>query len=313
MKTILIGLLLSVSGMSAVAQFDYGFTFSKAGTAGLQSLKILPGARDAGLGGASAALTNDVTSVFINPGGLAFVEQAQASVSHVSWLAGSRAYAAAVAMPLGGFVFALNAVRFGIDDFEETTVRQPMGTGRMVTAGDLVLGVAAARRFTDKLTIGLQFKYVRESLDNDALSNLLFDVGSIYYTGFHNLRLAFALQHFGPDMKFLDQKFRSPLLFRIGAGEDVVIAEHHHLTAGVDLVHPTDNNEWVNLGLEYDLLNMLSLRAGYRLNVERGKFSFGAGVHPPAVAGIGVGIDYAYTHFDAAMEAIQQISIRVSF
>jgi hypothetical protein len=81
----------------------------------------------------------------------------------------------------------------------------------------------------------------------------------------------------------------------------------------VDLVHPTDNNEWVNLGLEYDMLNLLTLRAGYRLNVERGKFSFGAGVHPPAVGGIGLGVDYAYTHFDATMGAIQQFSLLVSF
>jgi hypothetical protein len=85
-----------------------------------------------------------------------------------------------------------------------------MGTGRMVSAGDLLIGVAAARRFTDKLTIGLQLKYVRESLDNDVVSNVLFDVGSIYYTGFHNLRLGFALQHFGPDMKVLTRNSGHP-------------------------------------------------------------------------------------------------------
>jgi len=313
MKALIVILLLSVSGWTAMAQFDYGFEFSKAGTAGLQSLKILPGARDAALGGAVAALTHDVTSVFVNPGGLAFVEQTQASVSHVAWLAGSRTDAAVVATPVGGFVLALSAVRFGIDEFEETTVRQPLGTGRMVSAGDVLVGVAAGRRFSDKLTIGLQFKYVRESLDNDAVSNILFDVGTIYYTGFHNLRLAFALQHFGPDMKVISQKFRSPLLFRVGAGEDIAIGEDHHLTAGVDLVHPTDNNEWVNFGLEYDMLNLVSLRAGYRINVERGKFSLGAGVHPPAVAGVTLGVDYAYTHFDETMEPIQQFSLMISF
>ncbi len=254
-----------------------------------------------------------LTSVFVNPAGLAFVERAQASVSHVAWLVGSRTDAAVVATPLGGFVLALSAIRFGIDEFEETTVRQPMGTGRMVAAGDVLIGLAASRRFSDKLTIGLQFKYVRESLDHDVVSNILFDVGTIYYTGFHNLRLGFAVQHFGPDMKVLDQKFRSPLLFRVGAGEDIALADDHHLTAGVDLVHPTDNNEWVNLGLEYDMLRLVSIRAGYRLNVERGKFSVGAGVHPPAVAGISLAVDYAYTHFDATMEPIQQFSLLISF
>jgi hypothetical protein len=305
--------LLTLAGPVALAQFDYGFGFSKAGTAGLQALKILPGARDAALAGAMVSLTNDATSVFVNPGGLAFVDQSEAAVSHVSWLAGSRTDAAVLANPIAGFVFALSAVRFGIEEFEETTVRQPLGTGRRVSAGDLVIGLGAARRFSDKLTIGLQLKYVRESLDHDAVSNILFDVGAIYFTGFHNLRLGFAVQHFGPDMKIIDQKFRSPLLFRVGAGEDVTWGEDHRLTTAVDLVHPTDNNEWVNWGVEYELFKTLSLRTGYRFNVERGKWSFGAGVRPPEVAGIAVGVDYAYSHFDATFGAIHQFTVAIAF
>jgi hypothetical protein len=302
-------LILTLGGSAARAQFDYGFEFSKAGTAGMQGLKILPGARGAALSGAMVALTNDATSVFVNPGGLAFVDQPQTAVSHISWLAGSRVDAAVLTAPLGGYVFAVSAARFGIEEFEETTVRQPMGTGRMVSAGDLVIGLSAARRFTDKLTIGLQFKYVRESLDNDAISNVLFDVGTVYYTGFHNLRFGFAVQHFGPDMKFIDQKFRTPLLFRVGAGEDVALGDDHHLTVGLDLVHPTDNNEWVSGGLEYELFNTFSLRAGYRLGVERGKWSLGAGVRPPAIAGVALGVDYAYMHFDETFGAVHQFTV----
>jgi hypothetical protein len=313
MKRAIILLLLSFAWSTAGAQFDYGFDFTKAGTAGLQALKILPGARDAALGGAMVSLTNDATAVLVNPGGLALVNQVQVAASHVAWLAGSRTDAVTVAIPSGEFVFGISAVRFGIEEFEETTVRQPLGTGRMVSAGDLVLAAAAARRFTDKLTIGIQLKYVRESLDNDAVSNVLFDVGAIYYTGFHNLRLGFAIQHFGPDMKYLDQKFRSPLLFRVGAGEDVALSENHHLTTAIDLVHPTDNVEWVNWGIEYEVLKTLCLRTGYRFNVDRGKWSFGGGVRPPEVAGIGLSVDYAYSHFDETFEAIHQFSVRIGF
>src|SRR5512143_2141862 len=208
MNRLLIVMFFMLGGPVARAQFDYGFEFSKAGTAGLQALKILPGARDAALAGAMVALSNDAMAVFVNPGGLAFVDGPRTAISHVGWLAGSRTDAAVVAVPVGGYVLAVSAIRFGIEEFEETTVRQPLGTGRMVSAGDLVVGVGAARRFTDKLTIGLQLKYVREWLDNDDVSDLLFDVGTMYYTGFHHLRLGFAVQHFGPDMKILEQKFR---------------------------------------------------------------------------------------------------------
>lgn len=313
MKTIAIFLLVIFAAGSALAQYDYGFQFSKAGTAGLQFLKIAVGARDAALGEASTSLTNDVSSVFVNPGGLAFVERPEVFASRTQWLAGSRVDAAAVGLPLGSFVVALQVLHFGIEEFEETTVQQPEGTGRSVSAGDVTVGVAVGRRFTDRLTIGLQLKYIRENLDNDSFGNILFDVGAVYYTGFHNLRLAFALQHFGPDMTVAEIKFRTPLLFRVSAGEDFLLLDDHRLTAAVDLVHPTDNLEQVNWGIEYEFLKTLSLRAGYRLGPERGKLSFGAGVSPPDLGPVGVRVDYAYSRFDQTFGATQRITVGVRF
>ena len=64
---------------------------------------------------------------------------------------------------------------------------------------------------------GGQIKYVREKLDDESFDNFLFDIGTIYHTGWRDLRLGFALQHFGPDMKFINKTFRTPLLFRVGA------------------------------------------------------------------------------------------------
>lgn len=295
----------------APAQYDYGFSFTKAGTAGLQSLKITVGARDAALAGAMTSLTNDATAVFVNPGGVAYVERPQVALSHTTWLAGSRNDAAVIAVPVAGFVLAGSVMQFAIEEFEETTVRQPMGTGRMVSAGDIVLGLAAARRFTDKLTIGLQLKYVRESLDNDSFDNVLFDVGTIYVTGFHNLRLGFALQHYGPDMKIISEQFRTPLLFRVGAGEEFALGEDHRIITGIDLVHPTDGNEWVNWGVEYEIMKLISLRGGYRFNVERGKMSFGVGIQPPELASIALVVDYSYSAFDETFGALHQFTVRL--
>lgn len=313
MRTAVVFLIVIIAAGGASAQYDYGFQFSKAGTAGLQSLKITVGARDAALAGASTSLTNDVTSMFVNPGGLAFVDRPQLFASRTRWLAGSRLDAAAVGMPLGSFVVAAHVLRFGIEEFEETTVQQPEGTGRAVNAGDVTVGLAAARRFTDRLTIGLQLRYIRETLDDESFGNILFDVGAVYYTGFHNLRLAFALQHFGPDMTVAEVKFRTPLLFRVSAGEDFLLLDDHRLTSAIDLVHPTDNLEQVNLGIEYEFLKVLSLRAGYRLGPERGKVAFGAGVAPPEIGPVGVRLDYAYSRFDNVFGATHRVTVGIQF
>jgi hypothetical protein len=295
------------------AQFDYGFDFSKAGSAGLQFLKIGTGARETAMGEAVTAIVNDANSVFWNPAGISYVEKGEVIFSHNQWLVDSKHNAAVVAYPVGSYVVALNAVTLDINEFEETTALQPDGTGRMVQAGDLLIGLAVAKRFTDKLSIGLQIKYVQEKLDNYKLSNVLFDVGTIYYTGFRQLRLGFALQHFGPDMKLVDQEFRTPLLFRVSAADEIFSTKDIALTLAAELVHPTDNVEWVNFGTEINLLDYVKLRGGYRLDNDLSKVSFGIGIKPPALAGLNFKIDYSYTPSEIVFNDIQRFSLGLAF
>ena len=58
-----------------------------------------------------------------------------------------------------------------------------------------------------------------ENIDNYSYSNVLFDFGSNYETGFRDLNIAFVFQHIGPDVTPIDTKFRSPLMFRIGMSD----------------------------------------------------------------------------------------------
>jgi hypothetical protein len=313
MRTTTLALLILCGAGAAIAQYDYGFTFTKAGSAGYQSLKIGVGAREVAMGEAASAVTTSAASVFWNPGALALVERSEVLFSHTAWINGSRQEAAVAAVPVGSYVVALSAMQFAIEEFEETTVQAPNGTGRMVSAGDLVLGLAVARRFTDKLTIGLQAKYFRETLDDFAFGNVMFDIGTVYHTGFHNLRLAFALQHFGPDKKLLKTDFRTPLLFRLGVAEDFLKADDHRFTVALDLIHPTDNTEWVNIGVELELLKMFAVRGGYRLLADEGNLTLGAGVLSPELGPVALGLDYAYASFGSVLGATHRISLTVGF
>lgn len=311
LKAIILTVILS-SGL-IYSQYDYGFDFSKTGSAGLQFLKIGVGARESAMGEAVTASVKDANSVFWNPAGIAYVDNYQAAFSHNNWLVSSRQMAASVALPMGSFSLAFSAESFSIDEFEETTVSNPEGTGRMVNAGDLLFGVAAARRFTDRLSIGAQVKYVREKLDDYSLGNVLFDVGAIYTTGFRNLRLGFALQHFGPDMKLVNQDFRTPLLFRINAADELIDMSHLSWTAAFELVHSTDNVEVVNLGTELKLYELIFLRGGYRINTDEGKMSLGFGVITPEIGGMSLKFDYSFVKSEIVFEDIHRVSVGFSF
>ena len=294
-----------------LAQLDYGFDFSKSGTAGLQFLKIGVGAKETAMGEAVTSLVNDANSVFWNASGIAYVENYEVVFSHNSWLANSKHNSAVFAFPLASFVFAVSAASLQINEFEETTALMPDGTGRMVSAGDYVFGLAAARRFTDRLSIGLQVKYVHEKLDDYSVNNILFDVGSIYSTGFRDLTLGFSLQHFGPDMRLLNQDFRTPLLFRLSASDKQVISDDFSITAAADLVHPTDNNEWVNIGIELQLLKYIALRGGSRINVDEGKWSFGVGLAPPVFESLSTRFDYALVLSETVFNNVHRFSVMI--
>jgi hypothetical protein len=95
-------------------------------------------------------------------------------------------------------------------------------------------------------------------------------------------------------MRLLNQDSRTPLLFRLSASDKFVLNEDFSLTGAAELVHPTDNVEWVNMGLEMQVLKYIALRGGHRLNVDEGKWSLGLGFIPPVLGGFSTRVDYSF-------------------
>ena len=229
MKIKLILILIFIMASTSQAQWDFGFDFSKAGTAGLQFLKIGVGARESAMGEAALGVSKGSNAIFWNPAGIAYVEGREATFSHAGWLLDIDLYASAIAMNVKNIgVIGLSVIYMGVPDFEETTVQAQDGTGRMVGAHDLGIGMAIAKRFTDKLSMGGQIRYVKEQLDQDSFSNILVDIGAIYFTGYRNMQISVCAQHFGPDIKMLRDRFRMPLVFKVGLADDLIHTNTHH-------------------------------------------------------------------------------------
>jgi len=193
-----------LSAPAAHAQFSLGN--QRAGTSSGSFLKIGVGARATALGEAFVAVANDPSAIYWNPAGLASMQRQEFQVSHVEWPADIRYEFLAYVIPSqhfgGSFALQLGALSTEID---ETTEYEPFGTGRSFFYSDVLAGVAYARRWTDKLLVGVGAKYVREDLGSQVggpVSNsVLFDVGSIYYLGYGSVRIATSLTNFGPEMK----------------------------------------------------------------------------------------------------------------
>ena len=314
----LVALLLLLGAPAALAQFTLGE--QRAGTASGTFLKIGVGARATGLGEAFVAVANDPSAIYWNPAGLASLQRQEAALSHIEWPADIRYSHLTWVLPvrrLGGSLgFQVGMLS---TEIEETSELRPFGTGRTFVYSDMVAGLAYARRWTDKLLVGVGAKYIREDLGKDVgsptTSAVLFDIGSIYYLGLGSVRVATSLSNFSPELKprgrYLSlgadgiagtaddevrtyDGFDAPTLFRYGIAFEPIENATQRLTTSLEANQPADNAQAVKAGLEWVWLGRLALRTGYNFNADALKFSAGAGVNAE-LGGLRGTLDYAFT------------------
>jgi hypothetical protein len=290
---------------------------AKVGTAGLQFLDIGVSARAVGMGGAFAAVTSDVFSVYYNAAGLAALGRKQAAFTHIEYPAGIHYEFAAFAFPLRklGGVGALSLYDFQSGDIPITTHNFPRGTGEITHTQDLAVAASFARYLTDHFSFGFTGKFLVEALADREASGWAADVGTLYDTGFRNLRIAMRISNFGPNFTFGTREegfkdFPLPIDFHFGLAMDVLQSPAHRATLAFEGSNPADNLEKFNGGLEYWYSDKLALRLGMRYRddtdaratrvaADARKFSTGLGLSAGAgfklpVQRFNLTADYAY-------------------
>lgn len=305
--------------------------FNKTGRTVMQFLKVGIGARPVAMGEAAIANGNDANSVFWNPAAITVIDNVNVGFGYTQWMGDLNIMSGAVGYNTGFGVLCVNYITFNYGDLQEalttsTTGKLDTRTGSTFSGSDISLGLAFAHQFTDKLSIGVNAKYLRENLYVYSSSVMAFDVGSYYNTGWKGIRLAMSAQNFSGQARWRNnlgqdiQSFELPLIFRIGTsidlfgGEDLFLGgdpEQHKLTLNVDAIHTNDYSERLHMGAEYTAFNTVSLRAGYRLNYDEGNLSLGAGFKT-RLSGVDMQIDYAYVSYDY-FKSPHRISITMAF
>ncbi|MBN1350319.1 PorV/PorQ family protein [candidate division KSB1 bacterium] len=299
----------------ALSQIDEEFAdFNRAGKTIYNFLRVEQGARAVGMGGAYTPISDDINSIFYNPAGLTHIESMEYVFSYADWLVGSKFFSGAFGYTTGFGTLGISFIHFGIEEFEETLPLQPEGTGRMVGAGNLALGLAYAREITDKLSLGGQVRYIQETLDQDTRTTVSFDLSTFYNTGFRNLRLGVALRNLGPDQAVSkvtrSESFPMPIDFNVTVASEILGKKEgpYSLTLAFENGFTVDLGDRYRLGAELWLMNLLALRGGYRFNYSNEDFSFGFGISPKLM-GRKLNIDMAYTNFIDYFDSPLRISV----
>ena len=325
------------------AQEDTDGYPTKYGQAGMTFLQIDVGSRLASMGGTHASVEGSVYDMFANPAGLAFAEGFQASSTVTNWIADIRHYGLGASYRLGNVgTFGVSLVFMDYGDLVRTSVyegtdpelrRQGYVTDGTFNVNDYALGLAYARQITDRFYVGGHLRYATQDLgsilindpvrdeqmntDNE-VSNVVFDVGTMYYTGFRDLRFGMSIRNFSNQANYFDQRLELPLAFDFGVAMDLLslapsdpgVARSSALTLALDWQHPRAFRERLHAGLEYGFAETVFVRGGYKFNYDSEGFTAGLGVKA-GVGGFGLDVGYAYVDSNSFFGQIHRVTLGI--
>jgi hypothetical protein len=208
----------------------------------------------------------------------------------------------------------ISVISFSTEEFEETTIFEPEGTGRMIKAGDIAIALAYALKLTDRLSFGLKGQYLEEFIDDDKAKGFAFDFSTFYMSGFRDLTIAMVMKNFGPDAKFLTKKFKLPLYFNVNTAMSLLGKQGGpvQLLLSAESAFATDYRDRYHVGSELWIADMLALRGGYKFFYDTEDWTIGAGLKLK-IGARRILIDIAYSNFEEFFDPPLRISIGGSF
>lgn len=327
--------ILIIAGV-LVLNVGLGYTAEnkKIAQTGFQFLSVHSDAQAVAMGNAVNSIEMRSSALFFNPATMAHMtEKLSLSFSRNEWIADINHNQVSVALKLmngqiGVFGFSFQNVDYG--DFIGTQVAEnDAGFIRTdpFSPEATAMGLGYAKAITDRFAVGGQVKIAYQDLgpasvpiekgsdstkvvDND-LSVLAYDFGTLFKTGWKSLAFGMSVRNFSSEVEFSTEGFQLPLIFTIGISMNLMdLMEYegneHSLYLSVDATHYRSHPEQLLVGLDYRLMNFLSLRTGFVTSNDEDNISFGAGVSQ-----YGFQLDYAYTPF-GVFGNVQRLTARFS-
>lgn len=296
---------------------------SKTGTTGYQFLKIGIGARAIAMGGAFVGLSDDESALYYNPAGLLAIERRAVTTSYVNYIAdiqsGFIGYVHSIASNrrLGTALNYFNYGNFiGLD-------KSGLLTGDF-TSVDLAFSVAYAVQLKSGVQVGFAPRWVYEKIENYSSTGLMTDLGWLYKFKDGRTQVGMLVQNIGFQLSGLTSSHKDgvPWSVRIGFSHRL---HGLPLVFDADIIKPSDNDIFLNLGTEFTKLEPVRLRLGWssfgsELRTADGEnktltgIAGGFGVRFPGPAGRqqSFQVDYAFVPY-ADLGSVHRVTVGARF
>ncbi len=330
---------------------SFNYSQNNVATTSAAFLEIGPGARSIGMGSAYVSVADDASSIYWNPAGIASLNQTEVQSFYTPWLVETNFYYNSAVIPIGVYgSIGLTFTSITMDEMMVRTVQDPEPNeyGQKFDAGNISMGIAYAKKLTDRFSFGFQTKFIQESIWQMKAQGYAVDIGTMFVTK-SNLNIGMSISNFGGKLGMqgvntlvdidIDEtiygnndridgslgtsQWPLPLLFRFGLSKKFAFSPTMGFLVAVDAIHPNNNPEYINLGFEYSVMDLVSFRLGkshsfYDLDSSRKTvgpqhgISFGTGIKYKIPRGPMLNIDYVYSDY-GVFSHVQGYSISLNF
>lgn len=357
-----IGAATFVLGVQAHAQGAGGIlptaqdTPNRQGTRGGNFLHIGIGAKGGAMAGAIGSSVQGPMAWFWNAAGAASTEEFEIAAGRQDLygdLGLGQSYIGA-SFPLLGGVIGLHINSLNSGKILRTSELNPFGErlgGADFEWTSTVAGLGYARRLTDRLSLGIIGKVIKEGVTDAGTTWMAADVGTQFNTGLYGFTLGSAIRNIGGTSRakgallqrvitstdgsvlresrrfdFYSMTTEIPVIFQFSLGTELLGSAEsllggaggaNVLNAEITLTDGTDISTQYALGVEYGFKNVLFLRGGKRMyNDDRDRGGYGsvgmAGGFGLRFPVFGRPIRFDYSYQDAgALQNIQVFSFEV--
>lgn len=304
------------------------------GESGANELLLNPWAMSAGLHSMNTSSVYGVEAMRLNVAGLGRLSGTQFQIGNTRLYEGTGIQLNALGFgqrvgKSGAIGVSLMSVDFG--DIPITTTDQPDGTGGNFSPSFINLGVGYSYTYENKISVGVLFRAVSETITDVSAVGAALDAGVQYVSGAKdNFKLGVSIRNLGTPMRYggeglsfetsnpdgsadyqltvyeRSQKFEMPSVLNMGVSYDYyVMSEKNYIRALVNYTSNAFSLDNIGGGLEFHVGDLLVFRGAYKYDVGSASSTV-KNIYTGAAAGMSVnvplsknssrrlGIDYAY-------------------
>ncbi len=258
------------------------------GISGADFLELSTSVRAMGMGETGCAVLGDLNNAYYNPALASGLNVQEASFSHHELISDSRFETVMIGWPLSyGTVYSDSAM-FWVPPFDKIDVNgEKTGSVNFMNS---VIGVGYAMSFST-FSVGVKTKYIYQRIDTLTTHSAAVDIGVLQRFSVYsplaappeNLTIGVSFQNFGTRVENdpLPRKFRSGVSYQPSDWARLAIDLNENLidfSDSYDFTYGFNESFEMNCGAEFDYMDLIFFRAGYRLN-DGGTYTFGSGFY----------------------------------